>query len=161
MCELISAPEEETLRDRLGPDPLGDARGRSTFVTSLERRRVPIGAALLDQKLIAGIGNVYRAELLFLVGVDPARPANGVTPDEATSLWKAARSQLIAGEKSGRIVTVRPSEAGVRRRADVPTGERLYVYGRDGEPCRWCGTEIVKATMAARSIWSCPSCQPA
>ena len=160
ICELLDPGDEERLRARLGPDPLANGTDPSAFVESLARRRIPIGAALLDQKVIAGIGNVYRAELLFLTGIDPARPANELSSEEAGSLWHLAVTELRAGGRSGRIVTVVPDEVGARRRSEIPRGERLYVYGRAGEPCRRCGTPIEQRTMAARSIWSCPDCQP-
>ena len=104
---------------------------------------------------------MYRAELLFLAGIHPLRPANQVDEDEAAMQWALARSLLGGGERMGRIVTVDPAEAGVERMRDVPRGERLYVYKRAGQPCRRCGTPIDRTELAARKVWWCPSCQPA
>ena len=127
---------------------------------ALDRRSIPIAAALLDQAAIAGIGNVYRAELLFLAGVHPDRPARDTTAEERTELWQRSVELLAIGERLGRIVTVDAEEAGARAARDLPRDERLYVYHRDGEPCRRCGTEIVRWDMRGRSVWACPTCQP-
>lgn len=161
ICELIDPGSEERLRARIGPDPLVAGTDPAAFYEALGRRRIPVGAALLDQKVIAGIGNVYRAEILFMAGIDPSRPANLIAADEASMLWDLAVRELRSGERAGRIVTVRPDDVGARRRSEIPRGERLYVYKRTGEPCRRCGTPVAIDVMAGRSIWRCPACQPA
>lgn len=160
IVDLIDPEQREAVASRLGPDPLGRERGQgSEFTRRLARRSVPIGAALLDQKAVAGIGNVYRAELLFLTGIDPAVPARELDPAQADRLWVETVKQLRLGEKSGRIVTVDPTEVGARSRNDLRRDERLYAYKRDGQPCRRCGTEIRNTEMGGRTIWWCPSCQ--
>lgn len=160
IVDLIDPEERDAVAARLGPDPLRRRRDQvSEFARRLSRRSVPIGAALLDQKAVAGIGNVYRAELLFLTGIDPSRPAKDVDPQDVDHLWDETVKQLRAGEKSGRIITVNPREVGARSRNDLKRDERLYVYKRDGEPCRRCGTEISIAEMGGRNIWWCPRCQ--
>lgn len=159
-CELIDPDTEADIRARLGPDPLaaGPDDG-SRFARDLGRRRAPIAQVLLDQKLIAGIGNVYRAEILYLAGVDPLRPADRVGDDEAAHLWELAVDLMTVGERIGRIVTVAPEEVGETQHRAVPKGERLYVYHRSGEPCRRCGTEIRRTDLAGRAVWWCPQCQ--
>jgi endonuclease VIII len=127
---------------------------------ALQRRRIAIGAALLDQSVVAGIGNVFRAEALFLAGVHPDRPARDVTRGEFEALWRILRVQLRAGERSGRIVTVIPAEVGAPNRANVPDAERVYVYRRTGQPCRRCGTPVTSWPLGGRSISACPACQP-
>lgn len=160
IVDLIDPEARESIAARLGPDPLQKRRGQvGEFARLLGRRSVPIGAALLDQRAVAGIGNVYRAELLFLTGIDPSTPAKELGPDDIDRLWAQTVRQLRVGEKSGRIITVDPSEVGARRRRDLRRNERLYVYKRDGEPCRRCGTEIRTTEMAGRTIWWCPTCQ--
>ena len=129
------------------------------FIERLRRRSVPIGAALLDQKAIAGVGNVYRAEILFLAGVDPATPSNELGESEARSIWALSVDHLRRGERAGRIVTVDPEEVGARSRRDLKRAERLYAYKRDGEECRRCGAEIRIGESTGRSIWWCPVCQ--
>jgi endonuclease-8 len=163
VCELITPAEEEAIRARLGPDPLrnGSAgRKREQFSANLARRRIPIGAALLDQRIVAGIGNVYRAEALFRTGIDPHVPANELSADASGALWSEAARLLKAGEKAGRIITVDLADVDARRRSDLGRDERLYVYGRQGEPCRRCGTPVAITQMANRSLWWCPRCQP-
>ncbi len=159
ICEIIDPDEESQLRLRLGPDPLDRRADPDRFFTNLQRRRIPIGAALLDQKVIAGIGNVYRAELLFLLGIDPHTPANRLDQNTADALWARTVAELRRGEKSGRIVTTDPADFGAKRDRDLNRDERLYTYKRDGQPCRRCGTEIRITEMANRTTWWCPSCQ--
>ena len=148
-----------TIRNRLGPDPLDRRADAGRFAANLARRRIPIGAAFLDQKVVAGVGNVYRAELLFLLGVDPHTPAQSLDGDTVDRLWARTVAELRRGERSGRIVTTDPADFGARRDRDLKRGERLYVYKRDGLPCRRCGTEIRVTEMANRAIWWCPRCQ--
>jgi formamidopyrimidine-DNA glycosylase len=160
-CSLIDPEEEESIRSRLGPDPLADgADGAAGFAARLSRRTIPIGAALLDQKVVAGIGNVYRAELLFLEGIDPRQPANTIGDDAARRLWERTVAEMRRGERAGRIVTVDPAEVGARSRRDLDGDERLYVYHREDLPCRRCGETVVRSESAGRWIWSCPGCQP-
>lgn len=160
-CEVIDPQDEETIMARLGPDPLDRESDSQTFIENLSRRRIPIGAALLNQKVIAGIGNVYRAELLFLLGINPAVPSNQLDAGQAEDLWDQAVIELTRGERTGRIVTTDPNDFGARQDRDLKRHERLYAYKRDGQPCRRCDTEIVTKEMANRNIWWCPSCQPA
>lgn len=160
-CELIDATRKREIVDQLGPDPLRDgADAADEIAAALPRRRIPIGQALLDQGVIAGIGNVYRAELCFRAGIHPFRPAREVSAAEVAALWKDARSQLRAGERSGRLITVDPDDVGADRRSRIPRGEGRYVYQRAGEPCRRCGTAITESELAGRRVWWCPSCQP-
>ena len=163
ICELIDPEEEDEIRRRLGPDPLRNGANGDTaahFEANLARRRIPIGAALLDQKVIAGIGNVYRAEALFLTGINPTVPAQELSSETIQRLWNESVDLLERGEKAGRIVTVDPTEVGAKRRSDLPREKRLYVYGRDGEDCRRCGNPISMTEMANRRIWWCEACQP-
>jgi len=161
-CSLVDPDEEEGIRARLGPDPLADGNaGAARFATLLARRSVPVGAALLDQKVAAGIGNVYRAELLFLEGIDPRRRAASIDDQTAHRLWERTVAEMRRGERAGRIVTVDPADIGARSRRGLDPDERLYVYHREGLPCRRCGDAVVRHESAGRWIWSCPGCQPA
>lgn len=160
-CRLIRPDEQHRVVSRLGPDPLRDAADDDEFRRRLAAKRAPVAAALLDQSVVAGIGNVYRSELLFLAGIDPRRPASAVGDEEAELLWSLAVRQLRAGERAGRIVTVDPEEVGARRRSRVPPEARLYVYKRGGMDCRRCGSRIERAEIGQRLAWWCPSCQPA
>ena len=159
ICRLIEPDEESNLRARIGPDPLG-VSDPAEFIARASRRRTPVGAVLLDQKVISGIGNVYRAELLFLVGLAPQTPVDQIGSDRLGDIWDETRKQLRAGARAGRIITVDPADVGLARRSQLNRATRLYVYGRTGEPCRRCSSPIRSEEMAGRKIWWCPSCQP-
>ena len=162
ICELIDPVEEESIHGRLGPDPLrAGPRGAKVaqFTENLSRRRIPIGAALIDQRVIAGLGNIYRAEALFRTGIDPRLPADELSADAAARLWSESTTLLRQGRRDGRIITVDLADVGARRRSDLDRSERLYVYKRAGEPCRRCGAPVSKTEMANRDIWWCSSCQ--
>lgn len=160
MTCVVGSPElADQVAASVGPDPLRKSAKAEDFVAAMKRRRIAIGAALLDQKLIAGIGNVYRSELLFLAGIDPLTPANQL--DEATlhELWDLTVDQLKLGERLNRIVTVDPALGGYKTPRSIPVGERLYLYKRDDELCRVCGAPIQSIEVAARKMWRCPQCQ--
>jgi endonuclease-8 len=162
VCELLDPDAEEAVRDRLGPDPILDpADGADRLVAKLARRSISIGAALHDQSVVAGIGNVYRSELLFLAGVHPLSVAKTVDDDVVRDIWRRSVDALTDGERMGRIVTVLPDEMGARTPRELQRGDRLYVYRRAGHPCRRCGTPIRSADADGRNVWWCPSCQPA
>jgi formamidopyrimidine-DNA glycosylase len=158
VCELIVPSQEEAIRSRLGPDPLqAGNRGHTVaeFAANLSRRRIPIGAAVLDQSVIAGIGNIYRAEALFLTGINPATPANEISPDKVEDLWATSVELLERGVAEGKIVTLPRAPLGRTDETD-----RVYVYKRDRFSCRQCGGTISTGEMANRSIWWCETCQP-
>jgi endonuclease-8 len=156
--ELLTPPEQDALLARLGPDPLrGDADSR-VFVAAVARSRAPVGGILMDQTKIAGVGNVYRAEVLFRAGLDPYLPGREVAEPALDALWDDIRTLMKAGVRSGRIVTTRPVDrgrAGRARREDAH-----YVYRRAGLPCRVCGTAVRRAEMAGRNLFWCEVCQP-
>lgn len=161
ICEFIDPGTEQELLDRLGPDPLARCDGDlDRLRDALGRRTIPIAGALLDQRVIAGVGNVYRAEILFLAGVDPFVTSRDLPERQIAAIWALAIEQLALGERIGRIVSVDPREVGAPDVRRVPRGSRTYVYKRSGQPCRRCGTAICSDEIANRRIWWCPSCQP-
>jgi endonuclease-8 len=142
-----------------GPDLLDGARdpGADTVAALMgaEAHRT-VGDALMDQRLVAGIGNVYKSETCFLCGVDPWRRLDTLTADEARSLGETASRLLADGVRDrGRITTHRPAGAPPWSR------ERTWVYGRRGKPCRRCGTRILSRGQgdANRTTYWCPACQ--
>jgi endonuclease-8 len=157
ISELIDPLSEGELLARLGPDPLRAEADPEAAWEVLKRRRIPISALVLDQRFIAGIGNVFRAEILFACGIDPMLQANTLKRSEFDCLWETAVAMLRAGERSGRIVTVPASEA-----AGAPSklrgSDRVQVYRR--ERCRRCGSPIRTKEVAARTLYWCPVCQP-
>lgn len=157
VCELIVPSEEETIRSRLGPDPLQAGKpGHSAeaFIEKLARRKIPIGASFIDQAVIAGIGNIYRSEALFLTGINPKTPSDQISEDQAKELWNLSVKLLKRGVRDKRIVTV------PRRTKERGDGANQYVYKRDRFACRKCGGPISSGQMANRNIWWCNGCQP-
>ena len=159
VCELIDPSARERLVARLGPDPLRRDADPDRAWRALQRRTVAIGAALLDQKVLCGVGNVFRAESLFLERVHPERPSRALTREQFDDLWATLVRALRRGERAGRIVTVEPADVGVATRSRVPAGERFYVYKRAGLACRRCATPIRASVSALRSMYACPTCQ--
>lgn len=160
-CDLLDPEAEDDLRARLGPDPILDpADGADELAKRLSRRSISIGAALLDQKVVAGIGNVYRSELLFLAGVHPLTVAKTLDDDTVADIWQRSVVALKDGERMGRIVTVVPGEMGAKTPRELARGDRLYTYKRDGKTCRRCDDEIRSADADGRNVWWCPTCQP-
>lgn len=158
-CDLIDPDARRRIVDAIGPDPLRRDGSADEFVQRCRRTRAAIGAVLLDQSVIAGVGNVYRAELCFLRGIDPRRTARALDDPTLGGLWDETRVQLRNGVRLNRIVTRVPAELGRTVLAGVPARERLYVYKRGGEPCHRCGTPISFVELGARTIWFCGSCQ--
>ncbi len=161
IVEIVTPADIPAIVDRLGPDPLRRDADPDRFVAALRRRSVPIATALLDQAAIAGIGNVYRAEMLFRAGIHPSVPASALTEAQAKGLWDDAVGLLTLGERSGRIVTVEPADVGRTQRSRLPRDLQRYVYKRHDRPCHRCGTPIVSFVPRTRTVWCCPTCQPA
>ena len=140
----------------LGPEPLEDEFTVAAFAARLMRRSAPIKAVLLDQTVVAGVGNIYADEALFRARVHPLRPANRLRPDEITALRETIRLVLAAGiEEEGASVNW-------YRKPDGTTGnaQSLFaVYDREGQPCVVCGTPIEKIRVAQRGTHYCPNCQ--
>ena len=157
-CELVPPDEQDRIVSRLGPDPLRRDADPAAARDRLARTERPIAATLLDQSIIAGIGNVYRAELLFLCGIHPARASSAVSDDEFDAIWSETVRLMRIGERSGRITTTDPAEIG-RPRSRMRREDRLYVSHRDH--CRRCGTPLRTDRIGGRPITHCPSCQPA
>ena len=141
-CELLLPAERRELLARLGPDPLRADADPGLAFARLSRSKVSIAALLMDQKVIAGIGNVYRAELLFRHRIDPFRPGRlHRRARPGARMWADLVTLMAAGVRSGRIVTVR-TEDRPRARGRLTREESVYVYRRTGLPCRVCGTEV-------------------
>ena len=141
----------------MGPEPLASTFSSRQLHSALARSRSPIRSWLLDQKRIAGVGNIYAAEALFLAGVHPRRPARSVSRQEANALYRALRRVLRKAIEAGGT-TIRDY-----RNAEGEEGQyapRLHVYGRDGEACAACGTGVERIVFSNRSAFYCPRCQP-
>ncbi len=159
-CEIVTPPQVEALFARLGPDPLRRDADPEQAWARISRSRTGVGVLLMDQSVVAGVGNVYRAEALYRAGLSPYRPGREVGRATWDALWLDLVTLLRAGVRAGRIVTTRPEHRS--RRSGRPTREDShYVYRRAGLPCRVCGTPVQTAVMVARNLFWCPHCQPA
>lgn len=156
-CELVTPEQTEVLLARLGPDPLRPRADPARAFQKLHRSRTPVAALLMDQTVVAGIGNVYRAELLFRHRLDPLRPGAAVPAELWQQMWTDLVALMRAGVRSGRIVTVRDEDRPAGRR--VTREQAHYVYRRAGLPCRACGTPIRTSVLVGRNLFWCPRCQ--
>ena len=157
-CDLIDEAQMSAILDRLGPDPLrSDAKPEAAWARITKSRKA-IGALLMDQSVVAGVGNVYRAELLFRHGIDPYRPGVDLDEMEFRLAWADLVDLMKVGVRRGRIITVRPEhDAGAPSYG--PKRPRSYVYRRAGDACRLCATPIRSAVMEGRNLFWCPGCQ--
>ncbi|WP_431033587.1 Fpg/Nei family DNA glycosylase [Streptomyces sp. P6-2-1] len=161
-CALIDDEAKAAVHARLGPDPLREADDGEAAWTRIARSRTTIAALLMDQKIVAGVGNVYRAEVLFRHGIDPSRPGRSLTRAEWTAIWSDLRMLMREGVRLGRIDTVRPEhtpEAMNRPPRRDDHGGEVYVYRRAHQPCLICDTEIRTRELAGRNLFWCPRCQ--
>jgi endonuclease VIII len=157
-CTVYSQEMWEKLLARLGPDPLnGD--GPEKMIAKVAKSKKAIGELLMDQSVAAGIGNIYRAELLFRAGLNPFTPGREVAEMALRSIWKDAGVLMKAGMVDRRIVTTKPKDRPHGKAAPVLKEEAHYVYRRQGRPCFVCGTKILTEVMAGRNLFWCPVCQ--
>ena len=149
--EVVRRDDEDSVVGYLGPDLLGDWQAEQALANLRANPEREIGLALLDQRNLAGLGNVYRAELCFLRGVLPRRPVGEVPELE----------KLV--ELAWRLIDANKDRA-QRTTTGQLNGQRLWVYGRTGKPCLRCGTpiqhgELGDTALTQRDVWWCPNCQ--
>ena len=152
-CELLDPAGVAAVVARLGPDPLRPDADPDRAVAALGAAPGPIAAALLDQGVVAGVGNVFRSEALHAVGIAPTRPARATGPAELRELWAVLQRMMARAVEDGRIVTVEGPD-----RLDVPESEARKVYKQ--EHCRDCGAAVVTAQVGGRTSYHCPVEQP-
>ncbi|WP_313280845.1 Fpg/Nei family DNA glycosylase [Timonella senegalensis] len=177
-CEVIDFPAARAAALKLGPDPIREDADPMRFIERVRKTRSAVGGLLMNQEVIAGVGNIYRAEVLFRHNVDPYAPGNSVPAETLRAMWDDLVELMRDGVRIGAIVTTQPEDrdkgmdpvalaanrAVTRQNTDgtpgaVPRDESFYVYHRAGQPCRLCGTPIALAEMQARKLYWCPSCQ--
>ncbi len=160
-CELQTPGEVAATIARLGPDPLVDdvAEGEERFTEVVRRKPTSIGQLLMDQSVVSGIGNVYRAELLFRARQNPHTPGRDVREEVVRELWRDWVRLLAIGVETGQMMTMDDLDPDAYRAAMAHRDDRHWVYHRAGLPCRVCGTAIVVEEMAARKLYWCPRCQ--
>lgn len=160
-CEVLDPVQVEQTVAKLGPDPLLDPGpdAEERFTSVVRRKPTPIGLLLMDQNVVAGIGNVYRAELLFRARLNPHTPGRQVPEELVRELWRDWARLLRIGVETGQMMTMDDLDPEAYRAAMASRDDRHWVYKREGLPCRVCGTNIVLEEMGARKLYWCPSCQ--
>jgi formamidopyrimidine-DNA glycosylase len=156
---LVEPSELDTyLAARLGEEPLARGFGPAALAARLAIRRAPLKAALLDQRTLAGLGNIYVDEALWRARLHPLRPANSLDADDVRALHRGIRAALRMGiARQGATLRDYAQPDGTRGSMQ----HEFKVYGREGEPCDRCRTPIAKTRAGGRGTWFCPTCQPA
>jgi DNA-formamidopyrimidine glycosylase len=162
-CALITPREREAVLARLGPDPLRPDADPARAWARISGSGRPIGDLLMDQEVVAGVGNVYRAEVLFRHRIHPLRPGRTLRRSQFQAIWEDLVRLMAEGVQVNRIDTVRaehtPEAMGRPPRKDDHGGE-VYVYRRHDQGCHVCGTRIRTEVLAGRNLFWCPRCQP-
>ncbi|GAA2013683.1 Fpg/Nei family DNA glycosylase [Microbacterium ulmi] len=160
-CELQTPDEVAATIAKLGPDPLVDdlAEGEERFTSVVRRKPTSIALLLMDQGVVSGIGNVYRAEMLFRARLNPHTPGREVPEEIVRGLWRDWARLLRIGVETGQMMTMDDLSPDDWRAAMAHRDDRHWVYHRAGLPCRVCGTAIVVEELATRKLYWCPSCQ--
>lgn len=163
VCELIPPEGTAAVLARLGPDPLRDDADPEAGWAKVRRSGKTIAALLMDQSVTAGVGNIFRAEVLYRHHIDPHMPGKLLKHDEWQAIWDDLVELMHAALAVGRIDTVYPQHMpeamGRPPRIDAHGGE-VYVYRRAGQTCYVCGSEIRTEVHQARNLFWCPRCQP-
>lgn len=157
-CEILTPELVEVALAKLGPDPLVDSSpaAEERFVSVVRRKPTPIALLLMDQSVIAGIGNVYRAELLFRARLNPHTPGKLVPEETVRALWRDWKYLLAEGVKTGQMLTMDGLSKPAYAKALARRSERHWVYHRTGLPCRICGTNIAMEELGGRALYWCP-----
>jgi endonuclease-8 len=157
-CEVLQPEEVQATIAKLGPDPMVDGarKGEERFVAAARKSSTSIGLLLMDQSVVSGIGNVYRAELLFRARLSPHTSGKKVPEESLRALWKDWTYLLRLGVKTGQMMTMDGLGTADYRAALASRDDRHWVYHRAGKPCRVCGTEIAMEMAAGRKLYYCP-----
>ncbi|MFV0453168.1 MAG: Fpg/Nei family DNA glycosylase [Propioniciclava sp.] len=162
-CRLITTAEQQAVIEQAGSDPLRPDADPARAWARVACSGRPFAAVLMDQKVFAGVGNIFRAEVLFRHGIDPWVPANAIPQPVFCSVWADLAALMNAAVASGRIDSVdaahTPEAMGRPPREDRHGGE-VYVYRRTGQACLVCGGEILVTDLAGRNLYWCGTCQP-
>jgi endonuclease-8 len=154
-CRVIDSETRQAVVERLGPDPLSGGKKKQVWL-NLSSSKKPVGALLLDQSLVAGVGNIFRAEVLFETGLDPNVPGNELSKASFDLLWSSLTKMMKRGLKFGRIISVTAKEAG-KPLSELNGNDRFRIYGK--QECPRCGSQIETIQLASRRLYVCPSCQ--
>ncbi len=162
-CALVTAEERDAVLARIGPDPLRADADPDRAWARISASSAPIGTLLMDQSVLAGVGNVYRAEVLFRHRIHPLRPGRSLRASQWRAIWDDLVVLMTEGVRTGRIDTVRPEHLpeamGRDPRVDDHGGE-VYVYRRTGQPCHVCSRPVRTEVLGGRNLFWCARCQP-
>lgn len=162
-CDLVDAARKAEVVAQLGPDPLRPDADPEKAWARIRTSERSIGDLLMDQAVLAGVGNVYRAEVLFRHRIDPQRPGRTLRRAQWQAMWDDLVELMAEGVRLNRIDTVRPEHTpetmGRPPRVDDHGGE-VYVYRRTGQECHVCGTPVRTQDLKGRNLFWCPRCQP-
>lgn len=161
-CRLVDEDERSKVLSRTGPDPLRSDADPQRAWSAVHRTRRPIGAVLMDQGAFAGVGNIFRAEVLFRQRISPFVPAAALAKETFSALWDDLVVLMGYAVGAGRIDTVDPEhepEAMGRAPRDDPHGGEVYVYRRAGQPCLVCGSAVRSEVLQGRNLYWCGTCQ--
>lgn len=163
-CRLITDAEYDVALAKIGQDPIREDASPADLWPRVHRSSRSIGSLLMDQHLFAGVGNIYRAEVLFRQNISPFIAGNELDRHEFDVIWEDLVELMRAGVPTARIDTVRPEHTpeamGRAPRKDDHGGE-VYVYRRAGMPCYICGEPIAEKKLEGRNLFWCPTCQNA
>ncbi|MBS1849114.1 MAG: Fpg/Nei family DNA glycosylase [Actinobacteria bacterium] len=161
-CEILDPAGKDDLEARLGDDPLRAGATGDRARAKIAKSRAPIAALLMDQSVVAGSGNIFRAEVLFRNRIDPMREGRSITDEEWSAMWADLVELMGYAHRHGRVDTVRsahtPEAMGRPPREDAHGGE-VYVYRRAGAACHVCGDTIRTTELGNRNLFWCPTCQ--
>jgi endonuclease VIII len=163
-CDLYGPDERGMMLRKLGPDPLRADADPELAWRKISRSPLSMAELLMEQSVLSGVGNVYRAEVLYRAGLDPYLAGKDLTREQWDGIWADLVELMAEGARLGRIDTVRPEHTpeamGRPPRKDDHGGE-VYVYRRNGQPCLACGTPVETAGVRDRNLFWCPGCQKA
>jgi len=155
-CEILSSKQVRDSRSKLGEDPLRSDADPERVWARMQKSKKPVGQLLLDQSVVAGIGNIYRAEILFLLRIHPSRPSCSLNRNEFDDLWKTSLRLLAVGVKYNRILTVDGDETD-KPLSQLSSDERLLIYKK--ERCPRCQSTTETWLLGNRQMFACSVCQ--
>ena len=156
-CELVNKDQCLAIKDRLGEDPLDPGASAETVWERISTSRAPIGTLLLDQSVIAGIGNIYRAEILFLLKIHPSVRGNELSEKQFIALWRLTIRLMELGVEHNRIITTDSSRGSKSTEANARRGKQVNIYKSDH--CPRCRSAIRCWNLASRKMYACETCQ--
>lgn len=160
-CEVLTPDQVQAVIGKLGPDPLVDdpVEAEERFLATVRKKPTPICLLLMDQSVVSGIGNVYRAELLFRARLDPHIPGRDLPEETIRALWRDWDHLLRVGVATGQMMTMDGLSPEAYDGAMASRSDRHWVYHRTGLPCRVCGTAIAMEEIGGRKLYWCPKDQ--